>query len=695
MDSNRDIELAREIFERHEECYLRGHEPWMRHVRKMEDYYLAGGRQWSQEDRAKQYEKGVPCHEVDIVKPAVNAAIGYQIANRVDISYVPRGGEADEKDAKLISKVVRQVLDNAAWRFAETDACLDGFIQQRGYIDITMNYDRNDLGEVELRVVDPMDGMPDPDAKGYDPDSWEDWQETRWLTAAQIEGSYGDAASREVVARAGRSTDDRNFGEERGISREGFGEGQPGNYAYGRAWYGEGRLKRYRIIHRQVNEYQRVLVARYPTGDLRVVEGREREYIGWLLEQGIPVFKRRMRVVRQQVAAPDVLIHNDKSPYKHITVVPFFPYFRRGRTVGMIDNLISVQDMLNKFISQYAHVVNSSANGGWQAEENQLVNMRVEDLAEEGSKTGLLLIRKEGTKPLEKIQPNQVPTGLDKMIEFAYRNGRIVSGIDEAMLGTQHKDMSGVAIQSLQFAAQQKLAIALDNLSRTRRLVASRTLELVQQFMGAERVLRIAEEDAYGITRHVPTVLNQRMPDGRVLNDMTIGSYDLVLSEQPAQITFDNSQFEQMKTMRGELNIPISDARVVRASNLMDKSEVAEELEASAGKPDPVAEAEARLKAAQADKAQAEAVNKAIEAQFSAVKTAREIVLTPQTAQLADALLRSGGYVDRDAAPIVPPAPDGMTVPAAGPENTHPLTPANPDAGLDRGLTSTSEEFDP
>ncbi len=694
MDRNTDTEIARDINGRVEECYRRGHNDWMRHVRRLEDYYLAGGRQWTEDDRATVESEGRPCFEVDVVKPAVNAAIGYQISNRVDISFVPRGGEADEQSAKLMSKVVRQVLDNADWRSRETDICLDGFIQQRGFLNVEMNYDNNDLGEIELRVIDPMDAIPDPDAKGMDPDSWTDWRETRWLTEGQIEGEYGRDVAQAVVGKVSQLAKgwDDDFGTEDGVDRSGFAERLAG-YGYARSWYGrEGIHRRYRIIRQQVNEYNQVLVARWPTGDIRVVENQPPEYLGWLLDQGIPVFKRRMRTVRMQMAAPDVLIYDKPSPYRHITVVPFFPYFRRGRTVGMVDNMVSVQDMLNKFISQFAHVVNTSANSGWQGEAEVLENMDDDEFEERAAETGLVLLRKPGTKAFEKIQPNQIPTGLDRMVDFAYKNSHIVSGIDENMLGLQHKDMSGIAIQSLQFAAQQKLAIALENLSRSRKMLASRTVELIQQFMGAERVLRIAEDDAYGRKRYIPTVLNQRMDDGTILNDMTLGTYDLVLSEQPAQVTFDNSQFEQMMDMK-EKGIPISDARIVRASNVMDKSAIAEELEQKAGTPDPVTEAEVALKQAQARKADSEATAKSIEAQFSAIKTATEIVLMPQTADLADALLLSGGYKDANAAPIIPEAPQGAHVqPVDDPENTHPLMPPNPERGLDTGLASTTEQ---
>lgn len=696
-DRNRDSELAKELCGRFEEVYLhRGHVRWMAHVMRLEDYYLAGGCQWKQEDR-DEMENGAnprPAFEVDVVKPAVNAIIGYQIANRVDTSFVPRGGEADEKSAKLMSKVVRQVLDSAKWRQRETDACLDGLIQQRGYIDVRMCYQNNDMGNVALRVIDPLDGIPDPDATDYDPDYWADWHEARWMTASQIEGEYGKDVANEIKARSKESRADAPLGDEHGIQRQGFA-GRPNMMStYGYGYYGEdGPWRRFRLVHRQSNEFVNTLVARWPTGDIMPVEGRPPEYIAWLLEQGIPVFKRRMRRVRMQVIAPDVLIRDEASPYNHITAVPFFPYFRRGRTVGVIDSMTSVQDMLNKFVSQFAHIVNTTANSGWQGEANSLVNMTDDELADNGGATGLLLLRESGKPALEKIQPNQIPTGVDRMIEFAYKNAQIVSGVDENMLGTQ-KDLSGVAVQSLQYAAQQKLAIMLDNLSRTRRMVVERSLEMVQKFMGAERVMRIAEDDAYGVTRHVPYSLNERQPDGQILNDLTIGDYDLVLSEQPAQVTFDNSQFEQMKAMRGEMGIPIPDARVIRSSNLIDKSEIADEMQQKLQQADPVAEAEAALKRAQARKAEAEAVNKAIEAQFSAVKTAREIVMTPQVAQIADQLLLSGGYKDADAAPIIPNAPEQAPTDLANfdsPENSHPLQPANPDVGLDVGLDATTQ----
>lgn len=691
-DASTNMMTAREIFERHEEVFERGHEDYMREARELEDMYLGGGRQWRPEDRAILEAEGRPCWEVDITKPAVNAAAGYQIANRVDISFVPRGGAADEFNAKLQSKVVRQILDNNRWRQKETQVFLDGLIQRRGYFDIRMNYDDSPLGEVKIRVPDPLDCLPDPDANSLDPDDWSDYMETRWLNAAQLEWNYGEDAAKEIVARGDSLCEHLNHGEEHGILRAGFNERLVAAYSLNRAFRNErGPTRRYRVIERQVNEYQLALTAVFPGGDERVVEGMDREYIAQLIEQGIPVIKRRKRRVRFQVAAPDVAVFNEIAPFSHFTVVPYFPFFRRGRSTGMLDSLKSTQEMLNKFVSQFAHIVNTSANSGWQGESGQLDNMSDQDLVNNGGKTGLVLLRRPGTPKLEKITPNQIPTGIDRMIELSHLHAKMVSGMDDTLLGNTPADLSGVAIQSLQFASQQKLALPLDNLSWTRQMVAVRTQELTQRFYGAERIMRIAEEDMYGVTRYIPTVLNQRMPDGTIVNDLTMGTYDLVMSEQPGQVTFDNSQFQQLKDMR-EMGINVPEHRIIRASNLADKSEIAEEMAKAAGQVDPVVEAETRLKNAQAEKAEAAATNSRVEGMFSAVKTAREIVLTPQTASLADVLLRSAGFKDQDAAPLLPSAPAAIPgeMAAPGPENSNPLTPTNPDVGLDTGLGSTT-----
>lgn len=685
-DTTSSRDRAREVFWRFHEVWMRGHESYIQHARRMEDFYLGGGRQWNAEDRAALEAQGRPAREVNTILPTVNAAAGYQIANRVDISFLPKGGQADEESAKVMGKVVKHVLENTKYRWQETDAFLDGMIQQRGYLDIRMCYENNTEGEVKVSSLDPLDVLPDPDAKSYDPDDWSDVHLTRWLTAREIEGIYGKDASDEVVAASHAYCDEDNFGTEY-IDREGFGD-MPPSYAKSRGWYGETPARRrYRLIDKQSHEYAETLCAMFPGGDFRNVEGSSREQLQWLLEHGIPVLKRRIRRVRWEVAAPEVCFQNILSPFDHFTVVPYFPYFRRGRTVGMVDNMVSPAEMLNKFVSQYEHVVNTSANSGWQGPSDNLTNMTDDEFTAEGASTGLVLLLKDANKKFEKIQPNQVPTGIDKMIDFSHNHLNIVSGVDPNGMQIDRSDASGVALQSLEYAQQKKLAIALDNLSRTRHMVSDRVVGLVQKFMGAERVIRITEVDSFGVERRVPLAVNMQQPDGTILNDLTVGEYDISVSERPANVTFNNSEFEQLKAMRGEMGIAIPDAVVIRASNLADKSEIAEAIQAQQGQTDPAAEAEAALKMANARLAEKRAVGENLKALYAAIQTAQAIVVTPQTAEVADMLARSAGFVDEDAAPIVPAAPAGVAPVDLSQGDSSPLTPANPAVGIGAGLT--------
>jgi len=664
---------AREVWQRYEYARDRGHRDYCARARRCERFYLGGGLQWDAEDLLVLRAQGRPAHEINLIAPAVNAAVGYQINNRMDIAYRPRGRGADEQTAILLSKLAMQVADNNQFRWRETEVFSDGMIQQRGYYDIRLDFDDSLLGEIRITPLDPLDVIPDPDAKGYHPDTWSDVLITRWLTLDEIEGLFGPGARREIEQS---QPEDADWGEET------WEEGRPkfgGAYSgrYDTRW-SEGGQRRVRVVERQVWQLTRQEVTLYPTGDVRPLNDGEPPPANTILT------KRTMRRVRWLVCTADVVLHDAWSPYPFFTVVPFFPYFRRGQTRGLVDLAISPQEMLNKAVSQYLHILNTTANSGWLVEEDSLVNLDVAALEQQGAQTGLVVEYRLGRPAPAKIPANRIPEGIDRMIERATAQIKETTGITDAFMGLDAPDMSGIAIQSRQHAAQNLIAMPLDNLARTRHLVADRILTLLQRFYRDERVVRITDTDPYGAQTTTPITLNQTTPAG-ILNDLTLGEYDVVITEQPLQITWENGQFQQALELR-KAGVAVPDEVVIRYSNLADKEAVAKAM-AERGQPvDPTLEAKAKLLGAQAEKTQAEMVNKAVEAQYSAIQTAQTIAVLPQTAPLADSLLRSAGYVDRDAPPIVPPLAGpipGMPPPSV---NTHPLTPPNPTRGITAGM---------
>ncbi|WP_164090841.1 hypothetical protein, partial [Stenotrophomonas maltophilia] len=75
-------------------------------------------------------------------------------------------------------------------------------------------------------------------------------------------------------------------------------------------------------------------------------------------------------------------------------------------------------------------------------------------------------------------------------------------------------------------------------------------------------------------------------------------------------------QLEQMERIVSKMGVQIPPQFILKASTLADKTEIANALREAQGKADPVAEAEAELKRAQARLADNTAVGKAVEAQF-------------------------------------------------------------------------------
>jgi hypothetical protein len=118
--------------------------------------------------------------------------------------------------------------------------------------------------------------------------------------------------------------------------------------------------------------------------------------------------------------------------------------------------------------------------------------------------------------------------------------------------------------------------------------------------------------------------------------------------------------------------------------NRLDLIKALRELEQKGANGTPLDAAKAALIDAQARKTIAEAVNKSVEGMFSATQAAKQIAQVPGIAPMADRMLKSAGFVDQDAPPIMPTPPTGQGGQLA--ENTHPTFPANPELGLRRGL---------
>lgn len=663
-----------------------------------ETYSYRGTGQWSVDAWQELSSSKRPSYTVNEIMPGINSAIGYQIHNRLDVSYRPRGGEADTQTAAIQSKVTMQMLDANKYHWLETQVFSDGLIEERGYFDIRMDFNSNVFGDARITVLDPRDVAPDPDAKTYNPNGWGDVVVSCWYTADAIEEWYG----KEARTKAERFYDQAgDFGEsDSGALRNKFGPDTPASHVIDAYRDGDDGLRRYRVIDRQRWVYELTQVAVYPTGDVKPITNASPEQIADYQKDGAVISKRMHRKVRWTVSTRWEVLYDGISPYDRFTVVPFFCYFRRGRTCGKVNNAIDPQMILNKSLSGFVHIVNTSANSGWVVEQNSLSNMTTKELDEKGSMTGLVLEYKQGATKPEKIEANAVPQGVDRLIDLS-RQAVKNATVPDAMRGTQGEEVSGVAIQSRQFASQQELALPLDNLTYTRGMVADFLTYLKQTFYDNYRVFRITEQDPVtgkDVDNNIQ-VNKWNALKGHFENDLTVGDYDTVVDSVPMQVTFNNTQFTQTMEMKKE-GVAIPDDVVVKYSNLTDKSDIIERMRAAPPPPDPTLQAKADLmqmqgSLAQANAAlsQANAANIRMTTLFAATQAGQVLAMSPEIGPLADALAGSAGFQDQNAPPAVPSAPAGVPGIAQGvppvARNTDPQfppRPASPNVGVDRGI---------
>jgi hypothetical protein len=569
-----------------------GHEDYMDLAKKCDMYYR--GEQWDEFDQQQLDDQGRPALTINTILPTINAVLAEQSTKKADIQFKPRGG-GNQDIADVLTQVYAQIADNNKLDWVEQQVFSDGLIQDRGWFDVRIDFSDHIQGEVRIEAKDPLDVLIDPDAKHYDPRTWNEIFETKWMSIDEIEEVYGQkqADQLRMLAETGTTlgADSMEFEEER--------YGDTDEYNYGQQYPGDPEnarmLRSIRVIERQYYRLKDCIFYVDPvTGDKREVpynwNKKKREQFADTF--GLEIIEKKMRKVRWTVTADTVVLFDDWSPYAHFTLVPYFPYFRRGNPFGMVRNLLSPQEQLNKITSQELHIVNTTANSGWIVENGSLSGMTADDLEEHGAETGLVLEFNRGSTPPAKIPPNQIPTGLDRLGQKAAQNIKQISGISEAMLGMDSPEVSGVAIAQKQNRGSLLLQVPLDNLAKTRQYLAEKILQLVQAYYTEERIIQVTDEqDPYKSRQKLR--VNEMTPEGEIINNLTLGEYDVVVGTAPARDNFDEMQFAEAIELRN-VGVPIPNDMIVEYSHLARKADIADRIRKLEGNA-PMSEQEVQL----------------------------------------------------------------------------------------------------
>ena len=589
-----DTKLANQIWLRYQYLRDNGHNEYVEKADQCEQFFR--GVQWSSADLAKLQASRRPALTINKILSTLSNVMGEQIYNRTDISFQPRN-DAPAGTADALTMVWRQIADNNQLDWRRSDMFCDGIITSRGFLDQRLDFTDSMQGEIRISNINPKNVLIDADAETYDPDEWNDVLLTKWMTWQDIELLYSkeDAG---ILKSRNNSFFQYGFDSiER--TRDRFGPETQRGYFQEQAQQGD-VLRNIRVIEQQKRVIANLVHLVDPaTGDMRPVpDNWNREKIGAVAKAfGLTTTNKLIKRIRWSVIADSVRLHDDWSPFEHFTVVPYFPYFRRGRTIGLVENLLGPQELLNKVTSQELHVVNTTANSGWVIKTGSLKNMTLEELEARGAETGLILELAE-VADAEKIQPNQVPTGLDRVSYKAEDHIKSISGVSDYQTGSAREDVSAKAVQENLARGSLNQAKSTDSLNRTDYILVRNGLSMIQRFYTEPRLVQITHNKMTGEMKS--TQVNEPTPEGMISNDLSIGEYQIIVTSVPHRQTLEAQQFDQAVALR-EQGVPIPDEILIQHSALYRKDEVLKKMSEAANTPE--------AKQAQQDQQQATQLN--------------------------------------------------------------------------------------
>jgi hypothetical protein len=571
-----DASTARDQYEQYRFCYDNGHQQWI--ARASRAFAFWNGQQWDPYTKARLEREGRPALTFNIIESLVRSMKGIQRALRNDVRFMPMQ-DATAESARIKDAIWLHTQSTNDFDNLETDVYEKGLILERAYYDIRLDYDESMRGDIKVRQRRSQDVVLDPAAEVYDPDEWPRVFTRRWVSYNDILLQYGKAAADSIgLARLPSWYDYEDV-----FMAQQMGQLPYYNYANVMGLNLTGLRGHLLLEHQYAEVKRKECFIDVATGDFsEIPEDWDRNRISKVLQSvdGLSTIKRNVRTIRWTVTCEDKVLFDADSPYKHFTVVPFFPTFVDGVTQGAVGPLIDSQELYNKITSQELHIINTTANSGWKVKTGSLKNMTTEELEEVGARTGFVA-ELDDVDHMEKITPNSIPQGHDRISSKADSIMRSIAGVSNQSRGFAREDVAGEAILANQAAQDINFAGWLGNLHRSKRLVARNVLDCAQANYTETRTLLINRGSTLQ-PRIDNVTINQPTPEGMMLNDVTRGKYTTTLVPAPSRSTMSEEEFGLLLKLR-ELGIAIPDTMLIELSPAVNKAQI---IEAIGGGPD-------------------------------------------------------------------------------------------------------------
>lgn len=644
-----------------------------------EDYY--DSMQWLPEEEAELKSRGQNPTVYNEIKPTIDWLIGMERRTRTDFNIISMHDESPEadEDAKNKTKLLKYIAEANRLEFERSSAADDTFKAGLGWIEVGISPDPEEE-PIYVRSESWRNMLYDSLGPRRDLDDSRYLYRFR-MVDLDIAIAYFPDKERQLRASC--------------VSRDSD---------YYMEWWNNkpiDELQSYSALPGKFNMYD---------SDAWLNNNRERVMLieAWHKEPtkesrgGTSTVDRIRMKMRCTIMTEKHVVLDVDSPYKHnkYPFVPCWAYRRKkdNAPYGPIRPVRGPQDALNKRMSKALFVLSTNQVIA-EAGAFDATSMSPEEARDEvRAPDGFVILAKGGLDKFKVTRENDVAQGHLQLAQADQAIIRNASGISSESLNRDTNITAGVALKQKAEQGGQLTAELFDNLLFARQLEGELTLSLIEQYYTEPKIFSVTGER----NKRDYTKINQPDPanPGKKLNDITARKSQFIIGEQAWKQSLQQAAFESLMELLTNL-APTAPQIVMglldtvfELADIPNKRVILQRIRTITGQTDPdepmtpeqqlaqqqqkaVAQKQMEAQMAQLDadiqKAKATGANldaKSLEttlkALYVAMQAAQVIGQMPTITPVADELLKSAGFVDKNGGQVIAqpdPGPAGGPVP--------------------------------
>lgn len=533
------------------------HKKWLTEIRDDERFY--DGEQWTSEEKAELENRGQPVVTLNRIKPRVDSLVGAEMGQAVDMKAFPRGLK-DFGKGKHITEALRYAEYHMNFDSIENEAYRKQLVGGLAWYELVDRWDRRSFDhDVQCRLWSAHDIIRDrfsyeanlSDCRRVHKTHYCRQDELNLLFEGQEQYINSVFLQEPMGSRGGYLEKHRQHKPDQYDSPEAPEVDSPQAHSL----FVRSKEREIRLVttYYRVPFVQRFLsipgettedVTDSTASDLRKIKDTypnaiEFTDIRYELNSATFIWNRLLEQ-KSNIAAWDT---EAKFPFVMVPGMEYEERRRKGQYTGLVRGMRDGQKEVNKRRSKMLHLLNTNRI---IREEGAVENpARARD---EANKPDGDIVTRQGFK-FEIIQNTDVAQSQFTLLQEAKSEIDNV-GVASEVQG-QSRATSGRDFKLRHEAASQPVRPYLRNLRDAKKRFYMLVLERIQQFWIAPRLVKITDDPDAAAIELNKIAIDPITGAVTVLNNVSIGKYDIILEEVPENVNLENEAYKDFVVLAG------------------------------------------------------------------------------------------------------------------------------------------------